>query len=234
MKRFYKNVSAKSENNRFIICLDNKPIKTPAGHSMAIRQPKLADAVIQEWDNQQEKIDPKTMPLTQLINVKIDKAQDYAERKELEDALLQYINSDLICYYAEGPDSLVAVQRKHWAPLQQIFEEETGLALKTTEGICYVEQHPELEAVGRQYLENLDAAHFAAFQSIVAPLGSFFIAKAFVDGHITAHEAFDAAQIDELHQMETWGADTEVEKKHDALREELSAVEEFLNLISEK
>lgn len=233
MKRFYKSVTAKKEGAGFVICLDDKPIRTPNGNSMLVHQPLLADAVIQEWDAQEQDINPKTMPLTQLVNVKIDKAQDNELRKQIEDEIITYINSDLICYYAEGPDSLVAAQRQHWGPLQQIFEEETGIPLQTTQGICFVEQMPQLETLGRTFLENLDAAHFTAFQAIVGPLGSFFIAKAFVEGHITSHEAFEAAQVDEIHQMEIWGTDDAVEKKHQALRQELSDIERFLELISE-
>ena len=233
MKKFYKKATAKFDNGRFVICLDDKPIKPPAGHLMAIRQTGLADVVIREWDDQEDVINPKTMPITQLLNVKIDKAQDMVVRKPLEDALLEYINSDLICYFAEGPDSLVAAQRQHWSPLQQIFKEESGITLRTTSGINFVEQDPELEKQGRAFVESLDAAHFAAFQSVVGPLGSFFIAKAFVEKHITADEAYNAALVDEVFQMDIWGADPEAEKKHAALRKELSDVERFLQLISE-
>ena len=72
MKRFYKKVSAEKENEDFFILLDGKRVKTPAENYLHTPHQKLADAVIQEWDDQGQEINAKSMVITQFLNVEVD------------------------------------------------------------------------------------------------------------------------------------------------------------------
>ena len=68
----------------------------------------LAQAIAAEWDAQGELLDPNAMPLTRQANSAIDGVAP--RMAEVEADAVKYAGSDLICYRADGPDSLVRAQ----------------------------------------------------------------------------------------------------------------------------
>ena len=231
MKRFYTDVTAaENGDGTYQIQLDGKPVKTPLENVLTTPWQPLADAVIQEWDAQEGKIDPRTMPMTQLLNVEIDMARPGKKRSEIEAEVLKFIESDLVCYEAYHPEKLRACQLKAWEPVRQIFEEETGVRLNVTRHISFAEQPKAIKEAGNTFVKELPPSKFTAFQALVAPLGSFLIAKAYVEGHITKDEACEAAMVDEIYQADDWGEDEEVVSKREALKKELASVGRYLEL----
>ncbi len=75
----------------------------------------LAQAIAAEWDAQGELLDPNAMPLTRLANSAIDGVAP--RMAEVEADVVKYAGSDLICYRADGPESLVRAQAEAWDPL---------------------------------------------------------------------------------------------------------------------
>ncbi len=58
-----------------------------------------------EWERQSETIDPTDMPLTRLLNSAIDGVAHTMAATRAD--ILRYAGSDLLCYRAEEPDTLV-------------------------------------------------------------------------------------------------------------------------------
>ena len=54
------------------------------------------------------------------------------------------------------------------------------------------------------------------------------LAAALVKGHITAEQAFDAANLEELWQSEHWGRESTSEQRRQDLKRELHDIEQFL------
>ena len=79
------------------------------------------------------------------------------------------------------------------------------------------------------------AAHgdlaLSALYNLTHIAGSLVIALAVAERHIPAAEAFAAAQLDELYQIERWGTDPIATKRHDGIRHDMSAGAEFLALL---
>jgi chaperone required for assembly of F1-ATPase len=72
-RRFYQAVSVAPDVEGFRVCLDGKPVLTPARSMLATPIPEIAEALAKEWRAQQEFIDPAQMPLTRLANAIIDR-----------------------------------------------------------------------------------------------------------------------------------------------------------------
>src|SRR2546421_11279541 len=70
-KRFYRAVTV-GEGARYPVLLDGRAVKTTAGGTPAAPVLPLAQAIAAEWEQQGERIDPATMPLTRLANTIID------------------------------------------------------------------------------------------------------------------------------------------------------------------
>lgn len=77
LSRFWKNANTREnpESGILEVCLDDKPLKTPLGHTLAIPEAKrqLAYLVAHEWDNLNDlKIKPNSLPLTSMVSRAID------------------------------------------------------------------------------------------------------------------------------------------------------------------
>ena len=117
-KRFYSRAEAAPVAEGFAVLLDGKPVRTPARSELVLPTLALAQAIAAEWDAQGELIDPNAMPLTRLANSAIDGVAP--RMAEVEADAVKYAGSDLICYRAEGPESLVRAQTEAWDPLTAI------------------------------------------------------------------------------------------------------------------
>ena len=85
-----------------------------------------------EWERQRETIDPADMPLTRLLNSAVDGvAHTMAETRA---DILRYAGSDLVCYRAEEPDTLVARQAHAFDPVLRWAAELAGRALQCDGG----------------------------------------------------------------------------------------------------
>jgi len=231
MKRFYKEAAAGTAPNGHTVRLDGNILRTPLRHPVIVPSGTLATALAAEWAAQEGEIIPSSMLLTQLVCTMIDKAEGH-ERPEMEAEIVKYAGSDLICYFATHPADLVAQQEKLWHPLLSWMQDEYGVILQPVRGIQYtVQDAAGIEKV-RQIVRGLDAARFTAVQAVTGMTGSATIALAMAAGRLGAAQAYDAATVDEVFQLEKWGEDEIARKRLQRIEAELTGIEKFLFLIT--
>jgi chaperone required for assembly of F1-ATPase len=212
-KRFYKEASVAEAQGGFGILLDGRPVNTPAKRRVVVPWRPLAEAMAAEWAAQGETIDPATMPLTKLVNSALDGVADHMAEVEAE--LARYAASDMICYRAGDPESLVAAQRTAWDPLVGFVRDRVGARLALAEGVMFATQPEEalaaLAAAVRAWVgEGQGAAlRLTALHVMTTLTGSLSIALAKALNEIDLATAWGAAHIDEDFQMRTWGEDAE-------------------------
>ena len=164
--------------------------------------------VAAEWERQRETIDPADMPLTRLMNSAIDGvAHTMAETRA---DILRYAGSDLLCYRAEEPDTLVARQAHAFDPVLRWAAETLGARLNVTAGIVHVAQPPEaLAAIGAALEAYDDPAALAALSVMTTLTGSALLALAVAREFLPPEAAWRAAHVDEDFEIERWGEDAE-------------------------
>lgn len=230
MKKFYKSVAVEAREGGYAVLLDGKPIRTPAGKPMLSPTAALAEGIAAEWRGQGERLNPATMPLTQLLNTALDRMAEGEVRKAAVAEICGYAETDLVCFRAPHPPALAERQRAAWQPLLDWLAERHGAALAVTDSLAAPAHAPEslariAEAVGAQGALRLAALHHAT-----GALGSAVIALALADGRLDAEAAFAAAHLDELHQMEEWGEDAEAAERLARIRADVAAAAAFLRL----
>jgi len=226
--KFYKLVAVGEEGEAFIVRLDGRPVKTPARALLALPTAKLAEAVAKEWQAQEETLDPTTMPLTRLAYAAIDTAPQH--RARITDEILGYGGSDLLCYRAEAPTTLVARQAEAWDPLLDWAAERFGARLAVGTGIAFVEQSKESREAFAAAVTGRDDFTLVALHGAASLTGSLVLALALVESRLRAEEAFAFSRLDEAFQSEVWGRDAEAEARAERLGRELAAIERFLRL----
>lgn len=229
MKRFYKVAQAVAREGVYGIELDGRPLPTPAKRPYALPSRALADAIATEWSSQGEKILPSTMPLTTLAATAIDRVAGLRE-KMIEEALA-YLATDLVCYRAERPDSLVARQQAFWDPPLAWLTRRYDVKLKVTSGVMAVSQSAETAARLRAALDAMSDFELSALHALTQSLGSLVLALALHHGELDAEAAAAASQLDELFQTERWGEDKEAAERRAAIRADIAASARFIELL---
>jgi len=140
--------------------------------------------------------------------------------------------NDLLCYRAERPSALAALQSTEWDPLLDWARERYGVRLRTRPGIVHFAQFPETLAKLRHAVEAYDPFQLTALATAAPILGSLVLTLALAEGRLNAEAAFALSQLDERFQIERWGEDQEAAERAAALLVELKAAEKFLILSS--
>lgn len=229
MKRFYKTARADKAEGGYQIHLDGKPINTPAKARLLVPNLASAEAIAEEWNAQDQKVDPSTMPLTQLANTTIDRVA--REREAVVAGVLAFAETDLLCYRAEQPAALAERQAMAWQPLLDWAALELDAPLNVTNAVLPVRQPPASLAAFAAVLDRYDDFRLAVVAHAAGLLGSIVLAIALAAGRITADQAFDAAHLDEAYQHENWGTDSEAAARLERRRLEALATERFLRLL---
>ncbi len=232
MKRFYKLVSISQELDGYSIKLDDRPVKTPAKGMLIIPNEALANAVMVEWAAQEEQIIPDSMPLTQLISTKLDRIS--LERGVMSDTILNYLDTDLVCYLASSPPGAVKAQDAAWSPMRTWFNDRFAADLKTTDGLSAITQDQDTHTRVREFVEGLNDDHFTIAQLTTSLSGSLILALAFIERAITAKQLMNATFVDELFKADIYneelhGGDPAQIKAQKAFKKDIDAAQIYLD-----
>ena len=229
MKRFYKGATARPAGNGWEIALDGRLVKTPGRAPLVVPSEALGEAIAAEWEAQEDKIDPRSMPLTGIANAAIDRVAP--DPKGFARSLALYGESDLLCYRAEDPAALVARQAESWDPLIAWARRRFDVDFEIVCGIV----HRRQPSSTLERLRHAVAAHgvfeLAALSPLVTISGSLLIALALAEGAIDPDTAWAAATLDEAFQAERWGEDREAAAARAARRADVDAAYRFLRLL---
>ncbi|KAB2845695.1 MAG: ATPase, partial [Hyphomicrobiaceae bacterium] len=204
---FYHAVSVVGGENGFLIALDGRPARTPGKALLASPTRRLADAIAAEWAAQEGSIDPRTMPITRLMNSAIDHVA--SRLSEVIADIVRYAGSDLICYRAEAPGELMGRQGRAWDPVLAWAKGRLGVCFSVTRGVMPVEQSAEAVAAVGRAIEGRGQFEVAALHVMTSLLGSVLLAIAHAEGLLSTEAAWCAAHVDEDWQAEQWGSDAD-------------------------
>jgi chaperone required for assembly of F1-ATPase len=226
-KRFYKEVSVGDVEGEFGIFLDGRPVRTPAKAVLSVPTEALAELMAGEWRAQTERIDPRRMPATRLVNTAIDGVS--REISAVVEDFLRFTLNDLLFYRASSPFELAERQREKWDPIVEIFEQRLGCQFELTEGVMYISQSEEATAALRSHVAPLsDPIEVACLHTFTTLTSSGLLALGISAGDITADQAWELAHLDEDWNIEHWGEDEEAIARRNGRWKEMKAAADVL------
>ncbi|MES2729174.1 MAG: ATP12 family protein [Pseudomonadota bacterium] len=236
MKRFYADVTITHapEAPGFHILLDGKPIRTPLRHVLQPLRATLADAIAAEWQAQDTKILPDTMPMTQMQTMLQDRCA--TERDVWQTEILAFLETDLLCYLTDDMPEIAANQANIWTPLRTWFADWLNIApLVVTTGLG-VDALPVPTITKLQVQLSASTPEILMVWRYVAGLtGSCVLGAALAHGVRDANAVFAAAQLEEMalskkaHE-DVYGQEPYQEKMQGVLRRELHSCIAFLTV----
>ncbi len=230
MKRFWKAAEVVEADDGFGIALDGRRVKSPGRSDLVVPTRALANAIKTEWDECGETVDPRVMPLTGLSNAAVDRVSP--DKQAFAGGLARYAESDLTCYRAEGPATLVVRQAESWDPLLGWARRRYDVNFACVAGVMHVAQPSDTVRKLGHAVTLLDAFQLAGLSPLVTIGGSLVAALAVLEEMMPAEGAWEAVSLDDRWQLEQWGDDTEARAALDARRRDFLAAARFLDLLS--
>jgi len=229
-KRFWTDVSVEPGEGGWRVLLDGRSPKTPAGVPLVLPTEAAARLVADEWAAQGEFLDPATMPATRLSATAIDRIP--LARVETADEIASYAGSDGLCYFADGPASLIARQEAEWSPWLDWAERDLGVRLNRAEGIAHVAQPPESLARVRELALGLDDFALTGLATAVGLFGSAVLALAVQRGALSGDAAYDLSRLEEAFQETRWGVDAEAAARTASRRAEAELLDRWFRALA--
>jgi chaperone required for assembly of F1-ATPase len=230
-KRFYEQVETGEEAGAFVVRLDGKTVRTPAKAPLALPTEAAARLVVEEFAAQGQTIDPATMPVYRLVNTAIDGVA--SDPQAVLEEILRFAASDLVCYRAGSPATLVRRESDAWDPVIDWSRRVLGARFMLAEGMVHVEQPRETIAVlGVHLKQRSDPLRLAALHVMTTLMGSALLALAVEAGEMDAEAAWSAAHVDEDYQSEQWGQDAEAVARSAARKRDMLAASRLIAAIN--
>lgn len=229
-KRFYTLAEAHPGEAGFEVRLDGRTVRTPAGGRLQLPTLALAELVAAEWAAQGEHILAADMTATRLAFTALDRAP--LARAEVADEVARFAGSDVLCYLADGPESLVGRQRDEWGPLLAWAEAALDLAFVRVTGVMHQAQ-PEATALRvRDLALELPDFELTGLVNAAALYGSAVLAFALQRGRLGGVDAFHLSRLEEAFQEERWGVDEDAAFRTDRLRREAAVLEQWFRALA--
>ena len=208
IKRFYQTAAVGEVEGGYALLLDGRGARTPAKNKLVAPTRAIAEAMAAEWAGQGPIVDPTSMPLTQLANSAIDGVANTLAETRAD--IVSYAGADLLCYRAEAPEALVAMQAEAFDPVLAWAEEALGARFILSAGVVHVAQPENTLAAVRVAVDAYQSPFaVAALHGLTSLSGSVLLALAVARGALSAEEAWRAAHVDEDFQIRQWGEDDE-------------------------
>lgn len=210
-RRFYEAVDVTATDGGYGVLLDGRDIRTPLKNVLEVPTRALAEAVANEWADQEEFIDPSAMPLTRFSNTALDRV--IGREPDIVEEIVSYVRSDLVCYRAEGPDALIERQARAWDDPMGRVENRIAARFALVQGVMYQEQPAGTIDRFANIVAGCNAHMLTALHNLTTLTGSAILAYDTLFLGRDAEVAWSAAHVDEDWQIEFWGEDLEAARR---------------------
>ena len=230
MKKFWETSEIKKVSSKeFYISLDNKKLKTPQKNEVILSNHLMAKEVLKEWDQTSDIINTDDLVFYGLLSTAIDKVRE--EKNSYINDIINFIDTDLICYRADNPIDLVAHQNKHWDPIISLIEKYINTKVSVFKGVMPSQQNSKVHHKVKNFVVELSDIQISVLHRITNLIGSVFLALCILKKDLSNKQAFEFSFLDELWQAENWGYEEDASVKRKKIRTELNRLILFIDCI---
>lgn len=129
------------------------------------------------------------------------------EREAFIAEILNYAETDLLCYRVALTEKLRPRQDALFDPILEVLNKTYGIALQVTDALAPIAQPEASLNALKTLLDASNDRELSALFVLTPLLGSALLAAAVWKGLTSLETALDAATLDERAQAEQWGED---------------------------
>ncbi len=229
MKRVYREVATAPAEWGHTVRLDGRPVKTPRQRPLILPTEALAERVAAEWAAQAETVEPDSMRMNRLATTAIDLMPE--RRTGAIEQVVEYAETDLVCYRAAFPVELARAQARHWDPPLAWLADTHGIRLETAVSMTPLGQpHAAIRGVA-SVVAGLGDWPLVGLHALTTATGSVVLALMVHARALAAAAAGDAALVDERFERARWGEEADAKEREERLLAEVDAAERFLHAL---
>jgi len=230
MKKFWKKIEIRqSSSKKFHLLLDNKKLTTPMKKELVLPSEILVNEVLREWDQNSDNINIDDLVFYGVLSTAIDKVN--LKKDPYVNDIIDFIDTDLICYRAESPNDLIALQNKSWNPILLLIEKYIDVKIKVFKGVMPSNQDQKVHTEIKKLISNLSDVQISVLHRITNLIGSIFLSLCILKKDLLKEDAFECSFLDELWQAKNWGHEEDASIKRNKIRLELNRLIHFVNCI---
>ena len=230
MKKFWKKIEIRQfSSKKFHLLLDNKKLTTPMKKELVLPSEILVNEVLREWDQNSDNINIDDLVFYGVLSTAIDKVN--LEKDAYVNDIIDFIDTDLICYRAESPNDLIALQNKSWNPILLLIEKYIDVKIKVFKGVMPSNQDQKVHTEIKKLISNLSDVQISVLHRITNLIGSIFLSLCILKKDLLKEDAFECSFLDELWQAKNWGHEEDASIKRNKIRLELNRLIHFVNCI---
>lgn len=230
MKKFWETIEIKKVSSKeFYILLDNKKLKTPLKKELTLSNHLMAKEVLKEWDQRSDIINTDDLVFYGLLSTAIDRVRE--EKNSYINDIINFIDTDLICYRADNPIDLVSHQNKYWDPIISLTEKYVNTKINVFKGVIPSQQNSKVHHEIKNLIVELSDVQISVLHRITNLIGSVFLSLCIIKKDLTNKQAFELSFLDELWQAENWGYEEDASAKRKKIKNELNRLILFIDCI---
>ena len=189
----------------------------------------MAKEVLKEWDQSSDIINTDDLVFYGLLSTAIDRVRE--EKNSYINDIINFIDTDLICYRADNPIDLVSFQNKHWDPVIMLIEKYINNNVSVFKGVMPSQQNSKVHHKIKNLVVELNDVQISVLHRITNLIGSVFLALCILKKDLSNKQAFELSFLDELWQAENWGYEEDASAKRKKIRTELNRLILFIDCI---
>jgi chaperone required for assembly of F1-ATPase len=231
VRRFYREVATSPAEWGHTVRLDGKPLKTPRKRPLIVPTVALAELVAAEWAAQETEVEPAEMRVTRLATTAVDLMPE--RRSGAVEQVVDYVQTDLLCYRAPHPQELAEAQARHWDGPLSLLEAVHGVRLAVARGLMPVTQSDAAVRTVAQRVAALADWPLVGLHALTTATGSVVLALLVVERALTAAAAGEAALVDERFERAQWGEEADALERERRLLADVDAAERYLHALDD-
>ena len=214
----------KYENGIYNLFINNKEIKTPENVLFNFKEKIFPELILKEI----KKFKFKNLNQSIYYNIfSLAKDKIFVDKKKYIDEVIEYINTDLICYWENKPEDLYTLQIDNWSKQFKKLKDEE-LKFDYTFNIFPMKQKDSSIELLKNKLIQLDDIILACLLIVTKITSSLLLSYLFITNRIKPIDLYKNTYLHEIWQSNKWGI---VEEEKDKRESDLLTFKKIYKLI---
>jgi len=232
MDHLIKNIKidiVQSKKGKYLLNINNKSLKTPDGNIIELPSIKLAKILLKDYESSFKSKPLNIVRPIKITNTAIDKIKP--NNVFYINEIVDNLNNDMICYFANSPEELVDLQNKEWLPLINYMKLSYNIELIYTSNLFSINQKPDSLLKLKNILHEINIFKLSAIYTLSQITKSIIISLSLVNNKISAKKAFENSNLEELYQISKWGKDEEAFDRLNTIKVDIRNIKKYYDSV---
>lgn len=163
----------------------------------------------------------------QLMDWKVIEQDIQKNREDLIDRLVNFALNDALLFWSTDK-KVHQEQKEKWTPIILWANKTVNVDFKATDSLDVIKENIDTADRLKSYLKSLSNKELSGFYVAALNMRSVLLALALVKGKISAEEAFELSELEELYQARKWGSEPVAEARRNSIKNTLISTENYL------